>query len=332
MGCVVLAYATVDGKGPRTTVRAALASRAPLLLVATLGAAQACSIILLSYGFVLTYAANAVLLYSMHPLWSAVFGWAFLDDALPARTIVALVAAVVSLGVMFGPDLVSGSFGGGTNALGDGCAFATSFTMAVFLTTARAASRAAPDVSVPFASSLGLFFAALVLVAGTFLTDTTVLDGISLTAIAACAVDGLAVGIVNVAFAIAPAYVSATEVGLISLIEAVVGPIWVFVIFGERPPTFTLIGGAMIVGVLAGHELAGARRGPVDEEEEDPDGDQYMRVGGSASASLKPPARRTTNGIPGDRTTATLANPLLEDAVPPNDEEHADALDAESKA
>ncbi|KAJ8613608.1 hypothetical protein CTAYLR_006148 [Chrysophaeum taylorii] len=238
--------------------RSAFASASRRIVACTaMGSLQAVSIILLSYAFVYTYAATAVLCYSMHPLWSAVIGWVFLNDVLPRRTIFALVCAVLALFVMFAPEFVSGNFGGGRNSYGDAMAITTSLTMALFLTSARAASRVAPEISVPLASSFGLLFAAAVLgVAATCASASLAMPSFAFVAIA---VDSLAVGAVNIAFSIAPAYITAAQVGLISLVEAVFGPVWVFAIYGEVPPVFTIIGGVMIVAILAAHELTAPR-------------------------------------------------------------------------
>jgi len=48
-----------------------------------------------------------------------------------------------------------------------------------------------------------------------------------------------------------PRYIAAYEVGLIALIEAVLGPVWVWLILGEEPARHTLIGGAVVLGAIA---------------------------------------------------------------------------------
>ena len=47
-----------------------------------------------------TYAANALLAYSVDPLWGALLGWVFLGDLLPAFTLVALFGAFCALVLM----------------------------------------------------------------------------------------------------------------------------------------------------------------------------------------------------------------------------------------
>ena len=68
---------------------------------------------------------------------------------------------------------------------------------------------------------------------------------------------------------IAPRYIKGAECGLCSLLETILGPLWVFLVYKETPPVFTLIGGCLLVSALALHEVAAAR----DEAETDDDGD-----------------------------------------------------------
>lgn len=41
--------------------------------------------------------------------------------------------------------------------------------------------------------------------------------------------------------------IPASEVALISLLEVVLGPLWVWIALSEQPPALTIVGGAIIV-------------------------------------------------------------------------------------
>ena len=41
--------------------------------------------------------------------------------------------------------------------------------------------------------------------------------------------------------------IPAAQVGLITLLEIVLGPLWVWLALGERPSTLTLVGGAIVI-------------------------------------------------------------------------------------
>jgi drug/metabolite transporter (DMT)-like permease len=44
------------------------------------------------------------------------------------------------------------------------------------------------------------------------------------------------------------------------LLEAVLGPLWVWLVLSEQPPNATLLGGAMILATLAWHSFGARRR------------------------------------------------------------------------
>jgi len=56
--------------------------------------------------------------------------------------------------------------------------------------------------------------------------------------------------------------IPAAEVALITLLEIVLGPLWVWLAFSERPSTTTLLGGAIVVAAV----LLQARGDPVRPE------------------------------------------------------------------
>jgi drug/metabolite transporter (DMT)-like permease len=50
---------------------------------------------------------------------------------------------------------------------------------------------------------------------------------------------------------IGPRYIPAPEVGLLLLLESVLGPVWVWMALGEEPANRTLVGGAIVLSTLA---------------------------------------------------------------------------------
>ena len=50
-----------------------------------------------------------------------------------------------------------------------------------------------------------------------------------------------------------PRYIPAPEVGLLMLLESVLGPVWVWLALGEAPGDYTLLGGAIVLLTLAGN-------------------------------------------------------------------------------
>ena len=71
--------------------------------------------------------------------------------------------------------------------------------------------------------------------------------------------DSMLIAIVFTATVIAPRYASSAEVGLVHPLEAVLGPVWVYLGIGEAPSKWTIIGGALLIGSLVGHEVWGCQ-------------------------------------------------------------------------
>ena len=71
--------------------------------------------------------------------------------------------------------------------------------------------------------------------------------------------DSMLIAIVFTATVIAPRYASSAEVGLVHPLEAVLGPVWVYLGIGEAPSRWTIIGGALLIGTLVGHEVWGCQ-------------------------------------------------------------------------
>ena len=228
-----------------------------------LGGCQACRTVAMSYAFIFTYAARVQLLYSVHPLLVGIVCW-FLGQALPRRTILALALSLVALFFMFSTDLSTSETR--KQNLGDLLAGLTSISVAFFLILSRHAAEHAPKLSVPFASSVGLFLAALGVLA---LARDDVLTMTPL-AFVACFLDGIAVGAINLAFSLAPKFIHPVQVGLTSLIENILGPLWVFAVYREIPPLFTIIGGVLLVVILIAHDLVPLLLGAAEDDIEAP--------------------------------------------------------------
>ena len=54
---------------------------------------------------------------------------------------------------------------------------------------------------------------------------------------------------------VASRYLPPAEVALLTLLEAVLGPLWAWIGVGETPGRATLVGGAIVLAAIAGNEL-----------------------------------------------------------------------------
>ena len=86
-------------------------------------------------------------------------------------------------------------------------------------------------------------------------------------------IGGVQMGLGLAMFTVGARLIPAAEVALITLLEVVLGPLWVWLAFSERPDAATLAGGAIVlVAVLV--QVSGELRLP---------------VGGRAESSPPPP-------------------------------------------
>jgi drug/metabolite transporter (DMT)-like permease len=193
-----------------------------------------------------TTAANAILLQSTAPVWVIVFG-ALLERTRPRRSDL-LAVAVALAGLLLVLAERVGATGGRGNlaALVSGVFFGL---MMLFMRRQRAT---------PLFHTLALGnFAAALLALPAIWPDL----GLSRHDLLILLILGVAqLGLGYFLFAIAIRRLPALEVSLLALLEPVLNPVWVFLAHGERPGPLVLLGGTIVIGVLALHSVATARR------------------------------------------------------------------------
>ena len=145
--------------------------------------------------------------------------------------------------VMFLPAILAQK--GKSSVIGDLLALGAGFSIAFYLTLLRWMFKTGKIVNPFLASATGNFVGALVVALLTGVAGDPLIPGRGPWFFYFVAlVDGCCVSCVIIAFAIAPQYITGAHIGMISLTETILGPLWVFAAFGEAPPVFTLIGGA----------------------------------------------------------------------------------------
>jgi drug/metabolite transporter (DMT)-like permease len=195
----------------------------------------------------LTSTANVVFILAFNTAFAALLSWAFIGERPKPATFLAMAAMIVGVGI-----IVSDSLGSG-NLLGDFLAGCSAFLIAAAITVTRATGR---DMGFTSLVSVILPFtvAAFVVADRGFTMEVPfwiILNGAVLMPIAFFC---LATG---------PKYLSGPEVAMFYLLETVLAPIWVWIIFSEAVSTRTLVGGSILVVALVAHslwQLAQARR------------------------------------------------------------------------
>lgn len=201
----------------------------------------ALSTILFVTSITLTLAANTLFMMATAPLWAALISRVFLGERIALRTWVAIGCALAGIALIF-----AGGLGGGT-LLGDALGLGAALSLATQLTIAR---RAKATNLVP-ALAAGMLVDAL-LVGLTFASPLAIERADILW------LGLLGIIVLPVAFGLltlAPRYIPSPEVSLIMQLEAILGPIWVWLGVGEVPPPATLVGGAIVLATLTAHSL-----------------------------------------------------------------------------
>jgi drug/metabolite transporter (DMT)-like permease len=202
------------------------------------GVGVAASLAVASGGFIAalnqTTVARVLFILALSPVLAAALAWLVLGESIGRRTIFALAMALVGVTVMVGAP-------GGGDLAGDAIAFlaALGFALAIVITRHRR------DVSMAPATILSQAF--LLLVFAPFATPSEIGAGDTVW----LALFGAGqIGLGLMLFTVGAQLIPAAQVGLITLLEIVLGPIWVWIALGERPDTATLIGGAIVIAAI----------------------------------------------------------------------------------
>ncbi|MDR3561609.1 MAG: EamA family transporter [Negativicutes bacterium] len=193
----------------------------------------------------LTTAANAILLQYTAPVWVAILGaWLLKEKA----TLQDWVTIAVVLGgmVLFFLDKVSA---GGT--LGNIMAVASGFTLALMAVSMRRQKEGSPFGSILLGNVLTFLIGLPVI-----LTSSPAPGG--WTGLILLGVFQL--GLSYVLYSVAIKHVKALEATIITVIEPILNPLWVFLLLGEVPGPWALIGGLVILAALTGRYVWPALR------------------------------------------------------------------------
>eukprot|EP00628_Pelagophyceae_sp_CCMP2097_P022492 CAMPEP_0184210848 /NCGR_PEP_ID=MMETSP0976-20121227/12823_1 /TAXON_ID=483370 /ORGANISM="non described non described, Strain CCMP2097" /LENGTH=364 /DNA_ID=CAMNT_0026515529 /DNA_START=19 /DNA_END=1113 /DNA_ORIENTATION=+ len=119
--------------------------------------------LLISTAFLTTYAANVMLFYSLAPIWSAVAGWRVAGDALPPRTVVAVVFAVIAVALVFIPVVLGdGAKRTSQTQFGDLLAALAGLSSSIYFLILRLVARDSPTLPMAIAAPAGMILASCV--------------------------------------------------------------------------------------------------------------------------------------------------------------------------
>jgi drug/metabolite transporter (DMT)-like permease len=180
-----------------------------------------------------TSVANVLFMQALAPVLAAALG-ILVGDPVARRTWIAMAIAVVGVGVMVGGPGHATAFGQALTVL-----MAAAFAAVLVITRHRR--------EVSMAPAIVLSQLLLVLLFGPFSSagsagahDVFLLALLGVTQI----------GLGSIFLTIGGRLIPAGEVALITLLEVVLGPLWVWLVVSERPSTATLVGGAIVLAAV----------------------------------------------------------------------------------
>jgi drug/metabolite transporter (DMT)-like permease len=224
----LLAFVAIAERG--RVGRSFVAIGKPGLAVAALMAASSGAfIVALNY----TSVANVLFFQAIAPILAAVLG-TFVGERVARRTWIAMAVALAGVGLMVGGPSHPSAAGTALSLF-----MSASFAAVIVIT------RHEREVSMAPATCLSQV---LVFVFAAPFASVSEVNGKDLALLVGLGIGQIGLGLIFLT--IGARLIPAAEVALITLLEIVLGPLWVWIALGERPGTSTLIGGAIVLAAV----------------------------------------------------------------------------------
>ncbi|MDM7933049.1 DMT family transporter [Tabrizicola sp.] len=200
------------------------------------------------YAIQTTTIANAVFLFTASPFVAAIFGWILLGERVKPWTWAAIGLAVFGMYLMVREGLAMGALAGNIAALLSAVGFGA-FSVALRWGKVKQ--------MLPVSMLGGVFSAGVA--AGVLAAQGAPIVvsgwdiGISMS------IGALIVALGMVMYTLGSRVIPAAELTLLSLIEVLLAPMWVFVVLGETASPATFVGGGVLLAAVALNAVMGAR-------------------------------------------------------------------------
>ena len=214
------------------TVRAFRAIGRPGLAA---GASLGIGSVFFLYAIMNTTIANVSFIIASTPFLAAALAWVVLRERVGPRTLISCALALVGVAVMVWEGFAFGGWFGNLAALGG------AFLMAGYTVALRRGSQ----VDMMPAVALSGYIAALIAV--------TLIDSFAISwhDFLLAALQGIVISaLCNTAFAYCARHIPAAELTLLSMLETVLSPFWVWLVIAETPEGATLVGGVVVLTAI----------------------------------------------------------------------------------
>ncbi|MEZ2332402.1 DMT family transporter [Mesorhizobium sp. RCC_202] len=186
-----------------------------------------------------TSTADLVFILAFNTVFAALLSWLFLKERPRPLTLAAMALMIVGVAIIVGDSVGTGYL------FGDLMALCSAFLIACAITISRASGK-----DMGFTALIGVilpFAVAAFMVSRTgFQVEAPwwiILNG------------GVVMPIAFFCLANGPKYISGAEVAMFYLLETILAPVWVWMIFAEIPSRNSLIGGGIMIVTLVAHSL-----------------------------------------------------------------------------
>jgi drug/metabolite transporter (DMT)-like permease len=181
-----------------------------------------------------TTVANVLFMQAVAPIAAASIAWLVLGERASRRMAISMGVALLGVGVMVGGP-------GGSRGIG----LALSVLMTLSFAVTVVITRHRRDVSMAPAICLSQL---IVFVVAAPFSSPGQIDRNDLLLLAVLGVTQIGLGLAFLTMS--ARLIPAAEVALISLLEVVLGPLWVWLANGERPSTASLLGGLIVIAAV----------------------------------------------------------------------------------
>ncbi|NGN44376.1 DMT family transporter [Mesorhizobium sp. CGMCC 1.15528] len=192
-----------------------------------------------------TSTANLVFILAFNTMFAALLSWVFLKERPRPATLIAMLFMVFGVLIIVGDSVGTGQMFGNVMAL------LSTLCIAGAITITRASGK-----DMGFTSLVGVVFPFAVAV---LMVSKT---GVNVAAPWWIILNGAVV--MPIAFfclANGPKYISGPEVAMFYLLETILAPVWIWMIFAEAPSRNSMIGGTILIVTLVVHSLWQLRDG-----------------------------------------------------------------------
>jgi drug/metabolite transporter (DMT)-like permease len=194
-----------------------------------------------------TTVAHVVVIMSLTPLFAALAGWIVMREAIRSAVAVAMILAFTGVALMVSGNYASGAWFGDILALG----VPTLFAVITVIT------RRNPGIDLLPAVWLAAMFSGLSFLPFENFSAASASDLALMTFLGS-----IEFGLGLLLYLAGAKLLPSAEATLMSLLETVLAPIWVWLVMAEDPGWRAVAGGVVVLAALAGLALSDMRRNP----------------------------------------------------------------------